>query len=95
MTTIGLRCLKSPAHLLDCPFNSSFTHLFALLNPIQKLWRWLHHDVLSLHRLCDAQDNLKRRVLDFMAQFIRVHQPSFIMSACYPIKFSIRIILNQ
>ena len=39
------------------------------LNPIEKLWRWLRQDILHLHRLSDDWDSLKRRVLDFMAQF--------------------------
>ena len=43
------------------------------LNPIEKLWRWVRQDVLHLHRLADDWEQLKLRVLDFMAQF---HQPS-------------------
>jgi hypothetical protein len=39
------------------------------LNPIEKLWRWLRQQVLHLHRLSDAWDQLKQRVLDFMIQF--------------------------
>ena len=39
------------------------------LNPIEQLWRWLHQDVLHFHRLSDDWDELKQRVLDFMAQF--------------------------
>ncbi len=39
------------------------------LNPIEKLWRWVRQQVLHLHRLSDAWDQLKQRVLDFMIQF--------------------------
>lgn len=39
------------------------------LNPIEKLWRWLRQTVLHLHRLSDDWQQLKQRVLDFMAQF--------------------------
>lgn len=39
------------------------------LNPIEKLWRCLRQQILHLHRLSDAWDQLKQRVLDFMAQF--------------------------
>lgn len=40
------------------------------LNPIEKLWRWVRHDILHLHRLSDNWDQLKQRVLAFMAQFV-------------------------
>jgi len=39
------------------------------LNPIEKLWRWLRQQVLHLHRFSDDWERLKRRVLDFIAQF--------------------------
>ena len=38
-------------------------------NPIEKLWRWLRQDILHLHRFSDRWNDLKQRVLDFMAQF--------------------------
>ncbi len=39
------------------------------LNPIEKLWRWVRQEVLHLHRLSDAWEQLKQRVADFIAQF--------------------------
>lgn len=39
------------------------------LNPIEKLWRWLRQQVLHLHRFSDKWEQLKQRVLDFIAQF--------------------------
>ena len=39
------------------------------LNPIEKLWRWVRHDILHLHRDSDAWPTPKQRVLDFMLQF--------------------------
>ena len=39
------------------------------LNPIEKLWRWLRQEVFHLHRLSDAWEHLKQKVLDFMNQF--------------------------
>ncbi len=39
------------------------------LNPIEKLWRWLKQQVLHLHRLSDAWDQLKERVSNFLAGF--------------------------
>lgn len=39
------------------------------LNPIEKLWRWLRQDILKLHRLADAWDELRHRVHTFLDQF--------------------------
>jgi transposase len=39
------------------------------LNPIEKLWRWLRHDVLKLHRLADDWQALRQRVNAFLDQF--------------------------
>jgi transposase len=39
------------------------------LNPIEKLWRWLRHDVLRLHRLAGDWDALHARVTAFLDQF--------------------------
>jgi hypothetical protein len=39
------------------------------LNPIEKLWRWLRADVLTLHRLAGDWDELRRRVNGFLDQF--------------------------
>lgn len=39
------------------------------LNPIEKLWRWLRQEVLHLHRLSDAWEELKQRVEVFLDQF--------------------------
>lgn len=41
------------------------------LNPIEKLWRWVRQDVLKLHRLVDAWDELRHRVRLFLDQFAR------------------------
>ena len=39
------------------------------LNPIEKLWRWVRHDVLSLHWQADDWDALQQRVHSFLEQF--------------------------
>jgi transposase len=39
------------------------------LNPIEKLWRWVRQDILKLHRLADAWDELRHRVQGFLTQF--------------------------
>jgi hypothetical protein len=39
------------------------------LNPIEKLWRWLRQDVLTMHRLAGDWLALRQRVCDFLAQF--------------------------
>lgn len=39
------------------------------LNPIEKLWRWVRQDILKLHRLADAWDELRHRVRAFLDQF--------------------------
>lgn len=41
------------------------------LNPIEKLWRWVRQDVLKLHRLADAWQELRQRVRMFLDQFAR------------------------
>lgn len=44
-------------------------------NPIEKLWRLLRQDVLHLHRFSDRWEDLKQRVLDYMAQFAHGSTP--------------------
>jgi transposase len=39
------------------------------LNPIEKLWRWLRHDVLKMHRWVEDWPRVKQRVHDFLDQF--------------------------
>ena len=39
------------------------------LNPIEKLWRWLREQVLTLHRLAGEWDVLHERVNAFLDQF--------------------------
>lgn len=39
------------------------------LNPIEKLWRWLRHDVLKLHRLAADWPALRQQVRGFLDQF--------------------------
>jgi hypothetical protein len=39
------------------------------LNPIEKLWRWLRADVLTLHRLAADWDARRARVTTFLDQF--------------------------
>jgi transposase len=39
------------------------------LNPIEKLWRWLRHDILKMHRWVEDWPRVKQRVHDFLAQF--------------------------
>ena len=52
-----------PIQLLCLPTYASW------LNPIEKLWRWLKQEVIHLHRLADAFDELKRRVASFLERF--------------------------
>jgi transposase len=39
------------------------------LNPIEKLWRWLREQVLTLHRLAGDWEALRERVNAFLSQF--------------------------
>jgi len=39
------------------------------LNPIEKLWRWVRHDVLKMHRWVEDWPRVKQRVRDFLDQF--------------------------
>ena len=39
------------------------------LNPIEKLWRWLREQVLTLHRLAGDWQALRERVNAFLSQF--------------------------
>ena len=39
------------------------------LNPIEKLWRWLKQDVLHLHTLANALEQLRQQVSEFLDQF--------------------------
>ena len=43
------------------------------LNPIEKMWKWLHADVLVAHRRSAAWDELREKVEAFLARF---HAPS-------------------
>ena len=40
------------------------------LNPIEKLWRWLRHDILKMHRWVEDWPRVKQRVHDFLDQFV-------------------------
>ena len=40
------------------------------LNPIEKLWRWLRHDVLKLQRWVEDWPQVKHRVHDFLDPFV-------------------------
>jgi transposase len=55
--------LNLPIQLVPLPTYSPW------LNPIEKLWRWLKHDVLHLHRSADNVPTLRALVLDFLARF--------------------------
>jgi transposase len=44
------------------------------LNPIEKLWRWLREQVLTLHRLAGDWDALRERVNAFLDQFAEQSQ---------------------
>lgn len=57
------RRLDLPIQLVPLPTYSPWA------NPIEKLWRWLKHDVLHLHRLADDLPALRALVLDFLARF--------------------------
>ena len=60
----------APGRQAGLPIQLVFLPTYApWLNPIEKVWRWVRQDVLHLHRLSDAWESLKQRVLDFMAQF--------------------------
>jgi hypothetical protein len=37
--------------------------------PVEKLWRWLREQVLTLHRLSGDWDALRERVNAFLSQF--------------------------
>lgn len=39
------------------------------LNPIEKLWRWLRQELLTLHRGAEQWEALRQQVRDFLAQF--------------------------
>lgn len=40
------------------------------LNPIEKLWKWLKQTVIHLHPWADELEELRKRVRDFLAQFL-------------------------
>jgi hypothetical protein len=44
------------------------------LNPIEKLWRWLRQDVLTLHRLAGDWPALRAQVRAFLARFAGASQ---------------------
>ena len=52
-----------PIQLVPLPTYASW------LNPIEKLWRWLKADVLHMHRLATRLPDLRRLVVDFLADF--------------------------
>lgn len=58
------RRLNLPIQLVTLPTYSPWA------NPVEKLWRWLKHDVLHLHRLADNLPALRTLVLDFLATFL-------------------------
>jgi DDE superfamily endonuclease len=58
-----LSVLNLPIQLVPLPTYASWT------NPIEKLWRWLKQERLHLHRWADDLAELRRQVLDFLAQF--------------------------
>jgi transposase len=39
------------------------------LNPIEKLWRWLRHDILKMHRWVEDWPQVRHRVHEFLNQF--------------------------
>lgn len=45
------------------------------LNPIEKLWRWLCQEVLHLHRLADAWEELQGAVDRFLERFAQGGSP--------------------
>jgi DDE superfamily endonuclease/Winged helix-turn helix len=57
------RRLDLPIQLVTLPTYASWT------NPIEKLWRWLKHDVLHLHPWADDLAELRRQVLAFLDRF--------------------------
>lgn len=40
------------------------------LNPIEKLWKWLKQTVIHLHPFADELEQLRKRVRDFLEQFL-------------------------
>lgn len=40
------------------------------LNPIEKLWKWLKQRVIHLHPFANALEELRKRVCDFLEQFL-------------------------
>ena len=57
------RRLGLPIQLVPLPTYASWT------TPIEKLWRWLKHDVLHLHPWADDLAELRRQVLAFLDRF--------------------------
>lgn len=57
--------LDLPIQIVTLPTYAPWT------NPIEKLWRWLKHDVLHLHRHADDLPALRSLVLDFLQHFER------------------------
>jgi hypothetical protein len=55
--------LRLPIQLLPLPTYASW------LNPIEKLWRWLRHDVVHLHPWADDLPALRAAADAFLAQF--------------------------
>jgi len=41
-----------------------------LLNPIEKLWRWLQQEIFKLHRWAGDARGLRQRVSDFLNQSV-------------------------
>ena len=57
------RQLNLPIQIVQLPTYASW------LNPIEKVWRKLKHDVLHLHRWADDIQELRQQVMNFLDQF--------------------------
>jgi DDE superfamily endonuclease len=55
--------LNLPIQLLPLPTYASWC------NPIEKVWRWLKQELLSLHRYADDWPTLKQKVKEFLDRF--------------------------
>lgn len=75
-----------PVHLHETVLTCANTHKIELvflptyspwLNPIEKLWRWLKHDVLTAHRYSANWLELRQQVEDFLNRFHN-HSPQLL-----------------
>lgn len=66
----GKLCL--PVQLIRLPTYAPWT------NPVEKLWRKLHADVLHLHRMADRLEELRAEVDRFLNQFLNASLDLFI-----------------